>query len=64
MSRRPLRDGMRWTASEEQRLKKLARQNTPTRLIGLKLQRTEISIRSKAHRLDLSLKPANRSPYG
>jgi hypothetical protein len=32
--------------------------------MGLKLQRTEVSIRSKARQLDLSLKPVNRSPYG
>jgi len=37
--------------------------NTPTRLIGLKLGRTEDAIRDKARELGLSLAPANRPPY-
>jgi hypothetical protein len=41
----------------------MARANTPTRVIGLKLQRSETSVRSKAQREGISLKPANRSPY-
>jgi hypothetical protein len=44
-------------------LKAMAKQNTPTRVIGLKLQRSETSIRSKAQREGISLKPANQSPY-
>jgi hypothetical protein len=64
MSKRPLRDGTRWTPKEEKLLKTLAKQNTPTRLMGHKLQRTEASIRNKAQELKLSLKPTNRSPYG
>lgn len=31
--------GKRWSASEVRRLRTLARQNTPTRVIGLKLGR-------------------------
>jgi hypothetical protein len=44
-------------------LENLANQNTPTRVIGLKLGRTEDSIRSKASEENVSLKPTNQSPY-
>jgi hypothetical protein len=48
---------------EEARLAALAARNTPTRVIGLKLDRTEDAVRSKAHDLKVSLKPTNQSPY-
>jgi len=53
-----------WTAQQELDLKQLARQNTPTRVIGLKLGRTPDAVRSKASELDTSLKPTNQRPYG
>lgn len=53
----------RWSASDVRALRQLAKQNTPTRVIGLKLGRTAISIRGKAQREGISLRPANRSPY-
>jgi hypothetical protein len=49
-----------WTAAD---MRMLARQNTPTRVIGLKLGRTAIAVRGKAQREGISLKPVNRSPY-
>ncbi len=55
--------GKKWTKSDEGRLKKMAKENTPTRVIGLKLGRTENSIRSKASDMNVSLKPTNQSPY-
>lgn len=55
--------GKPWTTSQISQLKKLAEANTPTRVIGLKLGRTESSIRSKASEKDISLKPVNRAPY-
>jgi len=55
--------GQPWTSAEMKELKALAKGNTPTRVIGLKLQRSETSIRSKAQREGVSLKPANQSPY-
>jgi hypothetical protein len=45
-------------------LRSLAKGNTPTRVIGLKLGRSEDSVRSKAHSEGVSLKPTNRPPYG
>jgi hypothetical protein len=55
--------GSRWTPQETRELQTLAKQNTPTRVIGLKLGRTEAGVRSKAAQLGVSLKPANQSPY-
>ncbi len=51
-----------WGSSDIQTLKQLVRENTPTRVIGLKLGRTETSIRGKAQREGISLRPINRSP--
>jgi hypothetical protein len=53
-----------WTSDEVARLRKLAKENTPTRVIGMKLGRSESSVRSKAQSIKLSLKPVNQSPYG
>jgi hypothetical protein len=48
---------------QESELRKLARGNTPTRVIGLKLGRTENAVQSKASQLGVSLKPTNQRPY-
>ncbi|OIO31408.1 MAG: hypothetical protein COS94_06160 [Candidatus Hydrogenedentes bacterium CG07_land_8_20_14_0_80_42_17] len=56
--------GKNWAPSDETQLVRYARQNTPTRVIGLKLGRTEDAVRSKASDLGISLKPTNQSPRG
>jgi hypothetical protein len=56
--------GRSWTPEEVKQLRALARSNTPTRVIGLKLGRTAASVQSKATAEGISLKPANQSPYG
>ncbi|MCW9089215.1 MAG: hypothetical protein OQK54_06765 [Gammaproteobacteria bacterium] len=55
--------GKPWTNSEIKQLGELAKGNTPTRVIGLKLGRTEDSVRSKASQESISLRPTNQSPY-
>ena len=55
--------GKPWTSSEVSKLRDLARGNTPTRVIGLKLGRTPDAIYSKAQENNISLDPHNRSPY-
>lgn len=55
--------GKPWSNADEQRLKDLAKRNTPTRVIGLDLGRTEDAVQSKASELDVSLKPTNQKPY-
>ena len=52
-----------WTSQEVRTLKELAKGNTPTGVISLKMGRTPIAIRGKAQREGISLMPANRSPY-
>jgi len=52
-----------WTPAEIRTLKQLARENTPTRVMGLKLGRTPSSIYQKARAEGISLKPTNQSPY-
>ncbi|MGI6790330.1 hypothetical protein [Aminivibrio sp.] len=52
-----------WDDKEIGKLKKLTDENTPTRVIGLKLGRSEDSVRSKASKEGISLKPTNQSPY-
>lgn len=55
--------GKQWSKSEVKDLKQLANENTPTRVIGLKLGRTENAVYSKASDQGISLKPTNQSPY-
>ena len=56
--------GKFWTLGEVKSLTRLARENTPTRVIGLKLGRTEAAVRTRASEENISLKPTNQSPYG
>jgi hypothetical protein len=56
--------GKPWSADDVRQLRELARANTPTRVIGLKLGRTADAVQSKAASEGIPLKPANRSPYG
>ena len=55
--------GKQWTKQEVAELKTLAKQNTPMRVIGLKLGRTPPAIYSKASEKGIRLKPTNQSPY-
>lgn len=55
--------GQPWETREVRELKSLAKGNTPTGVISLKLGRPPAAIRSKAQREGISLRPANRSPY-
>ncbi len=55
--------GKQWSPSDVEKLRELAKDNTPTRVIGLKLGRTEDGVRNKAQEEDISLAPTNQSPY-
>jgi hypothetical protein len=55
--------GKRWTPTQIRQLRQLARENTPTRVIGLKLGRTENAVRTKASEKGVSLKLKNQSSY-
>lgn len=62
MAKTPPNNGKPWTPADKAELKKLATQNTPTRVAALKLGRTPEAIESQASRQGTSLKPTNRSP--
>jgi hypothetical protein len=58
------KSGQDWTKTDINELRTLAAGNTPTRIIGLKLGRSEAGVRGKASSEDISLKPTNQRPYG
>ena len=64
MAKQPANSGKAWTPVSNAQLKSLAQHNTPTRVIGLKMQRSPASVQSQASKINVSLKPTNQSPYG
>jgi hypothetical protein len=64
MAKIPPNQGKHWTGKDVRELKHLADQNTPTRVIGLKMGRSPDSVYSKAGDEGISLKPTNQRPYG
>ncbi len=64
MAKKPSNHGKPWTVAQVKELKDLAKGNTPTRVIGLKLGRTEDAIYAKASEAGISLNPPNQAPYG
>lgn len=63
MAKTPTNHGKDWTPTDVKQLKTLADQNTPTRVIGIKMGRTPGSIYNKASEEEIPLKPTNQSPY-
>lgn len=63
MAKPPEKHNTPWTPTDVKQLQKLAKENTPTRVIALKMGRTEGSVQSKASEENISLKPTNQSPY-
>ena len=63
MSKYERNAGKQWSKTEVTNLKKLVQQNTPTRVIGLKLGRPVSGVYTKASEEGISLKPTNQSPY-
>jgi hypothetical protein len=64
VAKEPKNHGKTWTPQDVQQLKELAKGNTPTRVIGIKVGRTPEAVQSKASSESISLKPTNQSPYG
>jgi len=64
MSRYERNAGKQWTREEIRDMRKMVDQNTPTRVIGLKLGRPVAGVYAKASEERISLKPTNQSPYG
>jgi hypothetical protein len=63
MAKEPPKHNKSWTASDVRQLKELARQNTPTRVIAIKTERTPAAVQAAAQREGISLQPTNQSPY-
>lgn len=63
MAKSTRNSGKDWSGKDVQQLRVLARDNTPTRVIGLKLGRTEAAVYSKSSEKGIPLKPTNQSPY-
>ncbi len=55
--------GKQWGDQEVARLKALAKSNTPTGVISLKMGRTPDAIYTKASEEGITLGPTNQSPY-
>ncbi|MFA6486046.1 MAG: hypothetical protein WCT40_01605 [Candidatus Magasanikbacteria bacterium] len=55
--------GKQWSPQEEKKLAQFAKQNMPTRVIGLELGRPVGGVYNKASELGVSLHPTNQSPY-
>jgi len=64
MAKKPEHHNEPWTRSDDAKLRDLARGNTPTRVMGLKLGRTPAAAQGRASEIGQSLKPTNQSPYG
>ena len=63
MAKTPSNHGKQWKPDDLAQLLRLANQNTPTRVMGIKLGRTPESVYQKASEENISLKPTNQSPY-
>lgn len=63
MAKPPKNHGTDWSKSDVSQLKQLAAENTPTRVIGLKMGRTPGAVQGKASNEGVSLKPTNQAPY-
>lgn len=63
MAKAPSNHGKQWNNAQVSELRKLAQQNTPTRVMGIKLGRTPEAVAQKASEVGVSLKPTNQSPY-
>lgn len=62
-NKKPEQSGKHWTKDEIECLTRLAKGNTPTRVIALKLGRSPQAVYGKASKLRSSLNPPNQSPY-
>lgn len=62
MAKTPGKHRQDWTSADDKLLKKLIGENTPTRVMGIKLERTAAAVQQHANDLGLSTKPVNQRP--
>lgn len=63
MAKTPKNSGKPWTSADDRLLRQLVKENTPTRVMGLKLDRSPGAVQQHANDLGLSTKLTNQSPY-
>lgn len=63
MNKSTRNSGKPYTPADVKQIRQLANQNTPTRVIGLKMGRTPDAVQQKASQEGISLKPTNQAPY-
>ena len=54
--------GKTWTKEDVSQLRELVKENTPIRIIGIKLGRSPNGVRAKASEKGISLRRTNQSP--
>lgn len=64
MAKAPQNNGKPWSKEDIKELKQHVQENTPTRVIGIKLGRSPDAVYSKSASEGISLKPTNQRPYG
>ena len=62
MAKKPTNHRKPWTRTEDQQLRAMARENTPTRVAALKVGRTPTAVYARAAEIGVSLKPTNQRP--
>jgi len=63
MAKTPSNHRHPWSTGDDRQLRQLIRQDTPTRVMGLKLGRTAAAVQQHANDQGLSTKPTNQRPY-
>jgi hypothetical protein len=60
MAKKTRNNGKGWTRAEVKRVRRMSKDKTPTRVISVKMGRSEAAIRSVAQREGFSLKQTSR----
>jgi hypothetical protein len=64
MAKAPKNTGVPWLPADIKLIRQLVKQNTPTRIIALKMGRSTSAVYQRASIEGASLKPTNQRPYG
>lgn len=62
MAKTPNKHRQPWTGADDKQLRQLIRENTPTRVMGIKLERTPAAVQQHANDFGLNTKPVNQRP--
>lgn len=62
MAKTPAKHRQPWTKGDDELLKMLVRENIPTRVMGIKLDRMPAAVQQHANHVGVSTKPVNQRP--